>query len=257
MFPDDYPDTRAGEEQAAAVARQCAETYSKKPPSKRPNYKVLRVQYPFQAPWATLAEKMWISEEWSGEVRGLAVEEVGEGEEDISESAAGNATQSIGEKSVADQSKSTKGNEVNSGRAVESAMPFYVLRSLNDGLSEKDLSRALLPVHIRFRGRGVPKPMSMIMNIDDDKQSNEQVNSSRIVGYVSRGGYSLNEGIGCAVGFCSALGLLSLVEKDGKESIGGPGERLLALARDCVKVRVKIRCPTSAHYYSAHLTVPL
>mgnify|MGYP002393426389 FL=1 len=50
-FPQDFPDTNGYLSHVQLVASQAARKYTKKPPSKRPNFKKLHIHHPFVPRW--------------------------------------------------------------------------------------------------------------------------------------------------------------------------------------------------------------
>lgn len=62
FFPNDFPDTPAGEEYLAKIQEDGEAQYNKRPPAKRPNYSKLGNKSPFSPPWKVLVE------EWSSTV---------------------------------------------------------------------------------------------------------------------------------------------------------------------------------------------
>ena len=57
LFPEDYPDTVAGQLAEKEECLLMEEKYSRYPPDKRPNFGKLRVQFPFQSQWNDLLSK--------------------------------------------------------------------------------------------------------------------------------------------------------------------------------------------------------
>lgn len=53
-FPHDYPDTMAYKEWAAMTELDLVQTYTKKPPAKRPNFSTMKIIDPFNIPWGKL-----------------------------------------------------------------------------------------------------------------------------------------------------------------------------------------------------------
>ena len=62
FFPNDFPDTPAGEEYLAKIKKDGEAEYKKRPPAKRPNYSKLGNEFPFSPPWKLLVEE-WSSTE--------------------------------------------------------------------------------------------------------------------------------------------------------------------------------------------------
>ena len=54
LFPYDYPDTLAGLRQHAADAQSRRLLHERRPPSRRPNHRSLRIAHPFAADWSAL-----------------------------------------------------------------------------------------------------------------------------------------------------------------------------------------------------------
>lgn len=277
FFPNDYPDTPAGEECNKKLKEEGEAQYSRYPPAKRPNYDKLGTKSPFCPPWQKLVE------DWSS--CGVA-----------SSSAAVEPSESINGKV-----KSSTVEGESSHMDVSPVQPLYVLRSRsklsalrNFVLRGKKVqkkgckhpittSTALLPmddlmtivkhdvsslvcVLVRMVGRNVPVPNSTLAIPSKEditrltkckdmagpveplhKGSRAQTAAKslrnfctrEIVGFVSSGHFSLARGCGFGVGFCALPGLV----------------KLLSSTSDKGEVVVLVRGPTTQQYRFSYLTI--
>ena len=277
FFPNDFPDTPAGEAHNKQLKEDGEAHYMRYPPAKRPNYEKLGVKSPFRPPWETLVKDWRPCEAASVNVAGAPME------------IASDSSISI---PVASQSPEMD---------VATVQPFYVLRSRSklsslrncalrdrkprkrgyklhpttshahspmDDLPSvvKDDLNSLVSVLVRMVNRNVPVPNSTlaIPSTEDisgltkckvasgpveplhkgpraqtSKRSLRNSCTREILGFVSSGHFSLARGCGFGVGFCALPGLVKLLS-----SVSNTGE-----------VVVLVRGPSTQQYRFAYLTI--
>lgn len=71
LFPNDFPDTKAGLEFELEQEKECVEKYNRVPPAKRVNYTKLNVPSPFRCPWGKLIEEFVTSLIGNGSAKGV------------------------------------------------------------------------------------------------------------------------------------------------------------------------------------------
>eukprot|EP00126_Sphaerothecum_destruens_P007007 Sdes_comp19642_c0_seq1m11429 len=244
-FPDDFPETEAYQAESLALAQQQKDSFLRKPPSKRPNYGVYGVSFPFHAPWGLLAsQKACVPLETHD---GLV------------------AIQVVRDQQILCQLKDSLLRHRNHPR-VDSCHQFV----MNYGSQNKDV---FVPIHLVMVSRGVPERNSFLclpLKEDLDTLPNgksclkslqeplhraedfvvsltsQQFESKRnlqnlrsIVGFCTSAGYSYSHARGTAIGYI-ALG--SLVE-------------LCQLSESQESPSLYIRNSTSAQYRSAFVDV--
>ena len=275
FFPNDFPDTPAGEAHNKQLKEDGEAQYKRYPPAKRPNYDKLGVKFPFSPPWRELV-KSWRPCEASSNVA------------DVPREITNDSSVSI---PVASESP-----EIN----ISAVQPFYVLRSrsklsslrncaLRDKKPQKrgyehhvtghapspmdDLSsvmkndfNSLVCVLVRMVNRNVPVPNSAlaipstedISRLAKCKDASGPVEplhkgpraqtaekslrnscTREVVGFISSGHFSLARGCGFGVGFCALPGLVTL----------------LSSARNTGEVVVLVRGPSTQQYRFAYLTI--
>jgi len=277
FFPNDFPDTPAGEAHNKQLKEDGEAQYKRYPPAKRPNYDKLGVKSPFSPPWRELVKDWSPCESTSSKVSDVPME--------ITDDSSGNIP-------VASESPQMD---------IAAVRPFYVLRSrskltslrncvLRDKKPRKrgykhhvatshapspmdDLSsvmkndlNSLVFVSVRMVNRNVPVPDSAL-SIPSTEDSSRLANSKdasgpieplhkgpqaqtaeksllnsctrEVVGFVSSGHFSLARGCGFGVGFCALPGLM----------------KLLSSARNTGEVVVLVRGPSTQQYRFAYLTI--
>lgn len=277
FFPNDFPDTPAGEAHNKQLKEDGEAQYKRYPPAKRPNYDKLGVKSPFSPPWRELVKDWSPCESTSSNVSDVPME--------ITDDSSGNIP-------VASESPQMD---------IAAVRPFYVLRSrskltslrncvLRDKKPRKrghkhhvttshapspmdDLSsvmkndlNSLVFVSVRMVNRNVPVPNSAlsIPSTEDISRLAKCKDASRpieplhkgpraqtaeksllnsctreVVGFVSSGHFSLARGCGFGVGFCALPGLM----------------KLLSSARNTGEVVVLVRGPSTQQYRFAYLTI--
>ena len=277
FFPNDFPDTPAGEAHNKQLKEDGEAQYKRYPPAKRPNYDKLGVKSPFSPPWRNLVK------DWSP--CGAAASNLA----DVSSESTNNSSVGI---PVAGASPEMD---------IAAVQPFYVLRSRSklsslrncvlrdkrprnrgfkhhattshapspmDDLSSimKNDLNSLVCVWVRMINRNVPVPNSAlaIPSTEDisrlakckdasgpveplhkgpraqiAKKSLRNSCTREIVGFVSSGHFSLARGCGFGVGFCALPGLV----------------KLLSSARNTGEVVVLVRGPSTQQYRFSYLTI--
>ena len=277
FFPNDFPDTPAGEAHNKQLKEDGDAQYKRYPPAKRPNYNKLGVKSPFSPPWSNLVK------DWAP--CGAASSNVADASMDIT------------------NDSSTRIPVVSASPEIDVAagQPFYVLRSrsklsslrncvLRDKKPQKsgykhhattshapspmdDLSsivkndlNCLVYVSVRMVNRNVPVPNSAlaIPSTEDisrltkckdapgpveplhkgpraqiAEKSLRNSCTREIVGFVSSGHFSLARGCGFGVGFCALPGLV----------------KLLSSAKSTGEVVVLVRGPSTQQYRFSYLTI--
>ena len=272
FFPNDFPDTPAGEAHNKQLKEDGEAQYKRYPPAKRPNYDKLGVRSPFRPPWGELVKDWRPCEAASSNVADVPVE-------------------------ISSESSRSLPVATESPEAVQ---PFYVLRSRsklsslrnsvlrdkkprkgykhhvmtshapspNDDLSSvmKNDLNSLVSVLVRMVNRNVPvsnsalaipstedisrltkckdasgplEPLHKGPRAQTDEKSLQNSCTREIVGFVSSGHFSLARGCGFGVGFCALPGLVKLLS-----SVRNNGEAI-----------VLVRGPSTQQYRFAHLTI--
>ena len=267
FFPNDFPDTPAGESYCAELKDDGEAKYARYPPAKRPNYQKLGVKSPFSPPWKQIVEEWSTSDEVFGKMQ----------------------------TSLEDAHLSARESHKGLGRS------FYVLRSRSSlsvlrrcfkmrcdkpGIKrfkqQATLDEMPAPVDelwsivgnnpscvvfvsLRMANRGIPLPNSSVSipsrdDVEKLKKCKEYVGpveslhkgrrpemdekslkcscQREIVGFVSSGHFSLSRGSGFAVGFCALPGLAKMLA-----STSFTGEAV-----------VLVRGPASQQYRFAYLS---
>ncbi len=274
FFPNDFPDTPAGEAHNKKLKEDGEAKYKRYPPAKRPNYDKLGAKSPFSPPWRELVK------DWSP-----------------CEAASSHSAMEI----TGDSSKSSAVASESAQMEASVVQPLYVLRSrsklsalwnyvLRDNKPRKrgskhcltmsktpspveDLSsvtkddlNSLVCVLIRMVNRNVPAPNSAlaIPSKEDTSRLTKCKDGSgpveplhkgplaqtaekslrnsctrEIVGFVSSGHFSLARGCGFGVGFCALPGLVKLLSST--SNTGG--------------VVVLVRGPSTQQYRFAYLSI--
>ena len=277
FFPNDFPDTPAGEAHNKQLKEDGEAQYKGYPPAKRPNYDKLGVKSPFSPPWSTLVK------DWSP---------------------CGAASSNLADvplESTNEPSISIPVANASPELDIAAVQPFHVLRSRfklsslrNCVLRDKrprnrdfkhhettshapspmdDLSsvikndlNSLVCVWVRMVNRNVPVPnsalaipstedISRLTKCKDDSGPAEPLHKGpraqiaekslrnsctrEIVGFVSSGHFSLARGCGFGVGFCALPGLV----------------KLLSCARNTGEVVVLVRGPSTQQYRFSYLTI--
>ena len=277
FFPNDFPDTPAGEAHNKQLKEDGEARYKCYPPAKRPNYDKLGVKSPFCPPWRELVK------DWRP-----------------CEAASGNAA----DKPMEISSDSFKNIPVASESPeidISAVQPFYVLRSrsklsslrscvlcdkkprkrgfkhnvttshtpsLMDDLSSVATNNrnSLVCVLVRMVNRNVPVPNSAlaIPSTEDISRLTKGEDASgpieplhkgprvqpvekslrnsctrEVLGFLSSGHLSLARGCGFGVGFCAFPGLVKLISS----------------ARKTGEVVVLVRGPSTQQYRFAYLTI--
>ena len=180
FFPNDFPDTPAGEEYLAKIKKDGETEYKKRPPAKRPNYSKLGNEYPFSPPWRLLVEEWSFPEPESSKKR-----------KDTKQRTEANATShSTSANVVENESSQVAGPEASSQAlcVLRSLSNLTILRNcamqyqqkgggkpqkMNDKLREssdvaeltsmvKSNPNSLVCVFLRMVGRSVPEPNSSV-----------------------------------------------------------------------------------------------
>lgn len=277
FFPNDFPDTPAGEAHNKQLKEDGEAQYKRYPPAKRPNYDKLGVKSPFSPPWSNLVK------DWSPG-----------GEASSNDADAPLDTTNDSSTSIPVASASPEMD-------IAPVQPFYVLRSRSklsslrncilrdkkprksghkhhattshapspmDNLSSimKNDLNSLVCVWVRMVNRNVPMPNSVlaIPSTEDISRLAKYKDASgpleplhkgpraqfaekslrnsctrEIVGFVSSGHFSLARGCGFGVGFCALPGLV----------------KLLSSARNAGEVVVLVRGPSTQQYRFSYLTI--
>ena len=275
FFPNDFPDTQAGQAYNKKLKEDGEAQYKRYPPAKRPNYDKLGVKSPFSPPWTELV-KDWNSSEAAFSDGDAAMK---------------STSDSLKSSTVVSESPQTDNSVVQPlyvlrSRSKLSILRNYVLRDkklqkrgskrcvtisktppVNDLSSlVKDDLNSLVCVLIRMVNRNAPVPNSALaipskedttrLNTCKDasgpveplhKGPRAQIASKtlrnsctrEIVGFVSSGHFSLARGCGFGVGFCVLPGLLEL----------------LSSASNTGDVVVLVRGPSTQQYRFAYLTI--
>lgn len=279
FFPNDFPDTPAGEAHNKRLKEDGEAQYKRYPPAKRPNYDKLGVKYPFSPPWRNLVK------DWTP--YGAASSNVADAPLDITN----------------DSSISVPVASASPEMDIAAVQLFYVLRSrsklsslrncvLRDNKPRKrgskhhattshvplpidDLSsvmkndlNSLVCVCVRMVNRNVPVPNSAlaIPSTEDISRLTKCKDASgpveplhkgpraqiaekslrnsctrEIVGFVSSGHFSLARGCGFGVGFCALPGLVKLLSSARNSNTG--------------EVVVLVRGPSTQQYRFSYLTI--
>lgn len=274
FFPNDFPDTPAGEAYNKKSKEDGESQYSRYPPAKRPNYDKLGAKSPFTPPWRELVKDWSTCEATSSKTA-----------ETISDSTK-SSTVATSESSQTDDSV-VQPLYVLRSRSKLSALRNYVLRdkkpqkrgskhhvmmsnapSSLDDLSSvvKDDLNSLVCVLVRMVNRNVPVPNSAlaIPSTEDTtklvkckdiagpveplhkgpraqaaEKSLRNSCTREIVGFVSSGHFSLARGCGFGVAFCTLPGLM----------------KLLSCTSSTGEAVVLVRGPSTQQYRFAYLTI--
>ena len=145
-FPEDYPDTSAGQRREEDEAKARQEKYERMPPAKRPNYDKLSVAAPFRAPWEKLLE------EWSLQSNSAA-----------SSSSNSSAVPMECENSVDEtaQSEELKAVVLRNKQKLRQLDKLCLGKAMIDTLPVLT-SATLVPVHLRMIQRGTPSQSALI-----------------------------------------------------------------------------------------------
>lgn len=275
FFPNDFPDTPAGEAYNKKLKEDGEATYKRYPPAKRPNYDKLGEKSPFSPPWRELVKDWNTCEATSSH----SVMEI------TGDSTTKSST--VASESLKMDTSVVQPLYVLRSRSKLSALRNYVLRDKKPqkrgskhcvtmsktpsqvyDLSSvvKDDPNSLVCVLLRMVNRNVPVPNSAlaIPSKEDTSRLTKCKDGSgpveplhkgpqaqtaekslrnsctrEIVGFVSSGHFSLARGCGFGVGFCALPGLVNLLS-----STNNPGE-----------VVVLVRGPSTQQYRFAYLTI--
>ncbi|EDV23387.1 uncharacterized protein TRIADDRAFT_57961 [Trichoplax adhaerens] len=216
IFPSDYPDTAAGCINAVATHQKLTSDYYLRPPAKRINYSKIGILSPFLNRWDELIEY------WR---KFLQVTESFKTGEKIHETRTYYVIRCRKELSTLNQlllKKVCKSNRTQAEAFDKEMSNFGISQIINNH------SRALVAVKIKMYKRGTPRqfcPICLPRNEDFSKLKDEYFKGNldksllqgvlerSIIGYVSCGDYSHSVGYGCAVGYCSIVGLTKLFEQ--------------------------------------------
>ena len=276
FFPNDFPDTPAGEAYNKKLKEDGEAKYKRYPPAKRPNYDKLGAKSPFSPPWRELVKDWSSCEAASSKTLSVPVE------------ITSNSTESI---TVVNESPQTDTLLLHPLYVLRSRSKLSVLRdsvsrvkkphksgskhrvTTSNASSPVDLSsvvkedpNSLVCVRVRMVNRNVPVPNSAlaIPSEEDTRRltkckdasgpveplhkgplaqtSNKSLRNSctrEIVGYVSSGHFSLARGCGFGIGFCALPGLV----------------KLLSSTTNNGKVVVLVRGPSTQQYRFADLSI--
>ncbi|KAK2558167.1 Ribonucleases P/MRP protein subunit POP1 [Acropora cervicornis] len=187
FFPNDFPDTPAGEEYLAKIKKDGAAEYKKRPPAKRPNYSKLGNEFPFSPPWKLLVEEWSSTEPESSKKR-----------KNMKQRTEANTTSHSPSANVVENESSQVAGPVVSSQALcvlRSLSNLTILRNcatryqqkgggkqlkMNDKLKSDDAEltsvvksnpNTLVFVFLRMVGRSVPEPNSVVAIPSDEDSS--------------------------------------------------------------------------------------
>ncbi|XP_071483327.1 ribonucleases P/MRP protein subunit POP1-like [Diadema antillarum] len=174
-YPEDFPDSETGCKEVEALAKELEETFTRKPPAKRPNHAKLGVCSPFRAPWDKLIHE-WTARE-SGDQTSSA-DTAAESADRISVECSDWCVLRSREKLNAvreelhscgkrirrtHQKKPSKPGLQGTGTDVSlSSEPASRIRCLRQKLGVEVTKRTLVWVGVRMVGRGFPTQFAMI-----------------------------------------------------------------------------------------------
>ena len=245
-FPQDFPDTNGYLSHVQLVASQAARKYTKKPPSKRPNFKKLHIHHPFVPRWDI------VTGQEHHDVPDVEMDMDGEGEE-RNGSASSQPVKTTQEEKTDEVLLHSRSEVVLDPMDV---LPYYVLRgSMLDEFVRQEipcqnrLSRTeagephghlraggLVAVRIRCSQRGLPEPMAhlylpLLEDVSFSRgkrdpleeprgQQDEDSPFRQLIGFVTSTTFSLLEGQGSALGYLSAPGIVECAARCAKSQEG-------------------------------------
>ncbi|GBB87563.1 hypothetical protein RclHR1_01400016 [Rhizophagus clarus] len=234
-FPYDFPGTKSFENWSNGQKKKAQLEYDARPPAKRPNFKKLQVDSPFEPPFYQLI--------------GIKIDQP----ESLDKAPEVNSMDIIEEPK--DQTpwllQGSKNihlleNFENLSEEFGQALSTQIMQAFNSRdvniENQFDLNKALIRVRIEFLARGLPGPNAIIyktdknkydywanilksrknnsgsIEIESDQDSTEEdqpsslPSKSDIIGYVTTGQFSFSQGHGFAIGCCALTGILDLLK---------------------------------------------
>ncbi|RIA97121.1 ribonucleases P/MRP protein subunit POP1-domain-containing protein [Glomus cerebriforme] len=232
-FPYDFPGTKSFENFYNEQKKIAELEYNKRPPAKRPNFKKLQVDSPFEPPFYKLVGIDIDQKESRDETREKDSMDITEEPKEIT------PWLLQGIKHIQLLENFENSSEEFSQMLYTQIMQAFNARgiSLESGDVSFDLSKALVRVRVEFLARGLPGPNAIIYKADKNKYDywinvfkNRKNNlndidqdgvekvqlsllpsKSDIIGYVTTGQFSFSQGHGFAIGCCSVTGILDLL----------------------------------------------
>ncbi|CAG8620647.1 7743_t:CDS:2, partial [Funneliformis caledonium] len=212
-FPYDFPGTIPYENFSNDLKKITQSEYNKRPPAKRPNFKKLLVDSPFEPPFGQLGINPIESRD---SVHDKTMTWLLQGIKNI--------------RLLENVENSSEEFDIELSKQIIQAFNSRGI-SLESGAVSPDTSKALVHVRVGFLARGLPGPNSIIYKADkikydhwvnvlnnrkDDSNSIESENDDAegvrpsslpskadIIGYVTTGQFSFSQGHGFAIGCCS------------------------------------------------------
>jgi len=224
-FPEDWPGTRAGDEEEWRVARRCREQWERRPNGKRESWgRVIKggeIGDPFSCDWKLIFKKE--TRESNDEPAKNREEDTEVGETDV-----------IGIEVIRAQAKAAMETEQSKDfapSATTNDIPYFLLspdygKQLLTRTSPLqttiDLSRALLPIRLHFLQKGNIVHRARIYRLPILPEHRQQwVNLVKTRAKVSRGQYPVCPGVEDLLGFVTT-GNVSLLEGRGR-AVGALG----------------------------------
>ncbi|CAB4382576.1 unnamed protein product [Rhizophagus irregularis] len=234
-FPYDFPGTKSFENFSNGQKKKAQLEYNARPPAKRPNFKKLQVDSPFEQPFYQLVEiKIDQTKSLDKILEVNSMDIIEEPKDQIPWLLQGTKNIHLLE------------NFENLSGEFSQALSTQIMQTFNsrdiNPENEVDMSKALVRVRIEFLARGLPGPNAIIYKADknkydywanvlknkknnssnieigSDQEGTEKVQSSPlppksdIIGYVTTGQFSFSQGHGFAIGCCSVTGILDLLK---------------------------------------------
>lgn len=234
-FPTDFPDTLSCRQEEESVTKELTDKHGRYPPAKRPNFVKFGVVEPFTCPWQRLVDE-------SSE--GYTESELSENADECSAEGSKRVFYVLRDKSVLRQLIS----HIGSRSVDQNCLPDDMLAALRNSIvavnvtmhnrgtptkfaaicvpNKEDLK--CLEENSRYGGPKEPlhKDPFADKKCKKDKRSKaikseicpklgfpgtlKESSSRLIIGFLTKGGFSLCQGSGSGMGFCSGLGLLQI-----------------------------------------------
>lgn len=268
-FPNDYPDTPAGQLHEKSLGEQLKSKFDKRPPAKRCNYVKLGICEPFSYPWEALI-KTWNDGDTEMNLENMYV---------LRDSKALKVIDQLFNTTKISFNRNTNMKSSNNGSRNKVEINENQLSKVFS-----DHKQSIIHIEVKMVLRGVPDEHAIIcipnstdletlakqksfdgpkepvhkdmgkelkkkkkkLHTESKEQSTASVEVKRIrnscsrdiIGFVNHGGFSFASGNGIGLGFCSLAGLQKLLQQSSE-----------------YKMLVLVRNPTSYQYRFAYMSV--
>ena len=261
IFPDDFPDTSAGQNVQEALRLDLQTKYDKMPPAKRPNYSKFECNNPFQCSWDSIISSWIVNKnemtaqdvsEITKKNRPICVKVIRVMKDLVSIANYCNSKNDISDDPTCLQYFSRVNLEHGSDllpvsvecvkKGTPSSFSAIYIPHVTDLMILKKQPNYPGPLHI-CSGKATNRKANEITN--DSTERDERVGSGnltttrKMIGYINNGNFSLTTGHGSGHGFVVVAGMIELLQS---KLIGG---RTIAL----------IRSPDSLQYRYVYLDV--